>query len=324
MSEMSAVERLKRLLNLLPWLEERGSEGADPQEVADRFDYPVDLLLSDLLETVQFLGDDMEIRYLTAWDLFDLEVSGGRIRLLHNDLVGRPLGVGRARLAEIAASGRSIVAHLDEDGTEREALGPLERAVAKLSASLGPGAESVKVHVLSGVGRSLTMLEEAVRLGRCVEMDYYSYDRDEDTHRIVEPHRCLYDRYWYLTAHCRLAGATRVFRLDRIRSATLLEESFEPPENVATAMDGVPIDGSLPEVTLMLDTSARWVVEQYPNRGWTEVAGGVEVVLPVTATRWMERLLLRLGPAAEVVSAPDGMGEDLLRAAARRILVRYR
>ena len=324
MSALSAVDRLKRILNLLPWLEERGVEGADPREVAERFDYPLDLLLSDLREIVQFLGDDIDIRYLSAWDLFDIEFTEGRVRLLHNDLVARPLGVGRARLAEIAAIGRSLSAHLAEDGMEHGEMAPLDRAVAKLSAALGPGAESVKVNVLSGVGRSLSLLEEAVRLGRCLEMDYCSYDRDEETHRIVEPHRCLYDRFWYLTAHCRLAGATRVFRLDRIRSASLLEESFVPPEDVSDAMDGVPTDGSLPEVVLHLDPSARWVVDQYPNRGWNETDDGVEVILPVTAARWLERLLLRLGPSARVVSAPDGMGEGLRQESARRVLERYR
>ena len=48
------------------------------------------------------------------------------------------------------------------------------------------------------------------------------------------------------------------------------------------------------------------------------------MTLPVTADRWLERLLLRLGPAAEVVGAPVGLGEDLRSAAAERVLARYR
>ena len=89
-------------------------------------------------------------------------------------------------------------------------------------------------------------------------------------------------------------------------------------------MDGIPVDGSLPEVVLDLDDSARWVAEQYPNRGTEEIDGGLRVVLPVTADRWLERLLLRLGPGARIVEAPEGQGDDLRSAAAARILTRYR
>ena len=324
MGSLSAVERLKRLLNLLPWLEEQGPDGADPEEVARRFGYPIDLLLSDLREVVQFLGDDIELQYLTAWDLFDIEVADGRIRLLHNDLVRRPLGVSRARLAEIAAVARSIASHLRDDGGTSEELDPLEGAILKLSTALGPGADSVQIHVLSGVGRLLGTLEKAAQSGRCVEMDYYSYDRDEMTKRVVEPHRCHYEGFWYLAAHCRLAGGLRVFRLDRIRRVDPVDDLFDPPEDVADALLGVPVDGSLPEVVLDLDRSARWVADQYPAVAAEEMDdGGLRVTLPVAAEQWLERLLLRLGPAATVVEAPQGLGEDLRSAAAARILARY-
>ncbi len=73
-----------------------------------------------------------------------------------------------------------------------------------------------------------------------------------------------------------------------------------------------------------MDESVRWVLDQYPNRGIRELEDGVQVVLPVTAARWLERLLLRLGQAARIVSAPDGLGDDLRQAAAQRILTRYR
>jgi len=89
-------------------------------------------------------------------------------------------------------------------------------------------------------------------------------------------------------------------------------------------MDGIPVDGSIPEVVLDLDDSARWVAAQYPNRGTEEVDGRLRVIIPVTAERWLERLLLRLGPAARIVEAPEGQGDELRRAAATRILARYR
>ncbi len=325
MGTLSAVERLKRLLNLLPWLADQGPDGADPREVADRFGYPVDLLKSDLREIVQFLGDDIDLRYLTAWDLFDLEFSDGRVRLLHNDLVHRPLGVSRGRLVEIAAVARAIAAYLREEGSASDELGPLEGAVLKLSTVLGSEADTVHIHVLSDAGRILGLLQDAAQSARCVELDYYSYDRDELTHRVVEPHHCQYQGFWYLTAHCRLADGPRVFRIDRISKAVALNEVFHPPPDPMEWTGGVPVDGSLPEVTLALQPSAQWVVDQYPHLSAAKRPDGeIELTLPVAAPQWLERLLVRLGPEATVVKAPEGLGDDLRSAAAARLLALYR
>ncbi|MED5220003.1 MAG: WYL domain-containing protein [Actinomycetota bacterium] len=323
MAALPAMETLVRLLNLVTWLAERGEEGASPEEVARRFDYPMDQLLIDL-EDLQYVDDDLYLDRLTTTDMFDFEFTEQRIRLRHNDLVPRPLGVRREELAEIHAMAREVATHLEGEGDEDADLGPLERAVLKLSTVLGPGADSVQVDVLSGVGRTLGLMEEAILARRCVEMDYYSYDRDEMTHRVVEPYRCIYAGFWYLLAHCRHAEDFRLFRLDRVRDATRVDEAFEPPAEVDEGLGGVPIDGSLPEVTLDLDRSARWVADQYPTVSVEESGDGdLRVVLPVAAVQWLERLLLRLGPAATVVDAPTGLGKDLRSAAAARILNRY-
>lgn len=292
--------------------------------MAQRFDYPVDQLLADL-EDLQYVDDGLYLDRLTTSDLFDFEVTERRIRLRHNDLVPRPLGVSREELTEIRAMAIEVADHLAREDVGDDGLGPLERAIVKLSTVLGPGAASVQVDVLSGVGPTLGLLEEAIRGRRCVEMDYYSYDRDEMTHRVVEPHRCVYAGFWYLTAHCRWANDIRVFRLDRVSGAVQLEEGFESPASVDEAVSGVAVDGTLPEVTLDLDRSARWVVGQYPHVSVQELEdGGVRVVLPVAAEQWLERLLLRLGPAATVVDAPEGLGDELRSAAASRVLARYR
>ena len=225
-----------------------------------------------------------------------------------------------ADLAALVAAGRAVAALLDVDE-----LGPLERAVAKLAGARGSEAEAVQIRLAAGDEPVLQVIREGIGTGRCIDIDYYSYGRDVETSRVVEPHRCLYDGFWYLMAHCRLAEAPRVFRLDRVRRAELTDEVFQPPDDVAEAMDGIPVDGSLPEVTLLLDPGVRWVVDQYPHTGLdSEPDGRLRVTLPVTADRWLERLLLRLGPAAEVVVAPPGLGTDLRAAAARRVLARYR
>tara|TARA_B100001105_G_scaffold26574_1_gene18662 strand:+ start:14184 stop:15095 length:912 start_codon:yes stop_codon:yes gene_type:complete len=303
-------------LSLIPWLEQNHPSGADIGEVATMYGYPPADLVRDLTDVVNFVSADPYQSFL----LFEILVTEDRIRVERNDLLGKPMRMDPADLAALVAAGRAVAALLDVDE-----LGPLERAVAKLAGARGSEAEAVQIRLAAGDEPVLQVIREGIGTGRCIDIDYYSYGRDVETSRVVEPHRCLYDGFWYLMAHCRLAEASRVFRLDRVRRAELTDEVFQPPDDVAEAMDGIPVDGSLPEVTLLLDPGVRWVVDQYPHTGLDSGPDGrLRVTLPVTADRWLERLLLRLGPAAEVVVAPPGLGTDLRAAAARRVLARYR
>ena len=78
-----------------------------------------------------------------------------------------------------------------------------------------------------------------------------------------------------------------------------------------------------PRVTLRLSPEAEWVVESLPGESARELpGGGFEVVLAVSGTAFLERLLLELGPAVTVTDPPDGAG--VAAAAARRVLARYR
>ena len=316
MSGLSAAQRVQRLLALIPWLREHRPGGAPIAEVSDRFDYPAADLVSDLTDVVNFVSADRYQHFLS----FDVVVTEDRIRIDRDALLDRPMRMGSADLAALVAAGRAAAVLLGDDQ-----LGPLERAVAKLVGTQTSKAPTVELRLTSGGEKVLTLLREAIRSGRCVELDYYSYNRDEETRRVVEPHRCIYDGFWYLTAYCRSVGAGRVFRLDRVRGATLTDLPFVPAEEEAEAMDGIPVDGSLPEVVLELDPEAHWVVDQYPHTALDRLDDGrVRVTLPVTADRWLERLLLQLSPSARVVSALAGQGEELRAAAAARVLSRYR
>ena len=316
MSGLSAAQRVQRLLALIPWLREHRPGGATIAEVSDRFDYPTVDLVSDLTDVVNFISADRYQLFLS----FDVLVTEDWIRIDRDALLNRPMRMRSADLAALMAAGRAAAMLMGDDR-----LGPLERAVAKLVGTETAEAPTVELRLTSGGEKVLTLLREAIRSGRCVELDYYSYNRDEESRRVVEPHRCVYDRFWYLTAHCRSVGAGRVFRLDRVRDATLTDLPFTPAEEASDAMDGIPIDGSVPEVVLELDPEVHWVVDQYPHSALDRLGDGrVRVTLPVTADRWLERLLLRLGPSGRIVSAPAGLGEDLRAAAATRVLSRYR
>jgi proteasome accessory factor C len=189
---------------------------------------------------------------------------------------------------------------------------------------LGVDPATIEVDLGEATAATLDLLRHAVDDHRQVELDYYSYGRDERTHRSVDPHRVYADQgQWYLEAYCHLTDDERIFRVDRIRAATLLDDTFEAPPDVPS-LGLFRAEADTPRVTLDLTPDARWVVEQYPVESTDELPdGGLRVRLAISARPWLERLLVRLGPDARVVeTAPElaDAGPD----AATRMLARYR
>jgi predicted DNA-binding transcriptional regulator YafY len=75
----------------------------------------------------------------------------------------------------------------------------------------------------------LSALQLALTRFSLSQIDYYSPDSNETTRRTIEPFALLSTQEnWLLVAWCRLRKAYRTFRLDRIRSLTILHEQFEP------------------------------------------------------------------------------------------------
>ena len=91
--------------------------------------------------------------------------------------------------------------------------------------------------------------------------------------------------------------------------------------------DGAGFDLSAADrtVELVVAPADAWVADMYPTVESEVLADGrMRIVLQVTATPWLERLLLRLGPDATGRDLDDG--RDLAGLAARaagRVLSRY-
>ncbi|MFD0853817.1 helix-turn-helix transcriptional regulator, partial [Actinomadura adrarensis] len=81
------------------------------------------------------------------------------------------------------------------------------------------------------------VLEQAITERRVVRLGYVDAAGAE-TERDVEPVSFTGgERNWYLMGWCRLRGDSRVFRIDRVRRATLLDEKApdRPFDDLCTA-----------------------------------------------------------------------------------------
>jgi proteasome accessory factor C len=157
-----------------------------------------------------------------------------------------------------------------------------------------------------------------------VDVDYYSSGRDGRSRRVIHPWRVHNTAgQWYVAGWCELAGAERLFRVDRIRTAQVLDETFAAPQQARPGGGGDLYHPGPDDALVVLDLAptARWVAEQYPNEGVELRADGrLRVRLRTGQRAWLERLLLRAGTDTVVVE-----GDAAVRTgAAERILARYR
>ena len=84
--------------------------------------------------------------------------------------------------------------------------------------------ERLLAHPLTGdAARTLEILQRAVAEHTAVRCRYYAIGRDAEEERDIEPWGLFFSwGRWYCVAHCRSRKARRVFRIDRMRGASLL------------------------------------------------------------------------------------------------------
>lgn len=313
MARPGADARLRRLLALVPWVV--AHDGPTVEEVCARFGLGADELVADL-DLVFLCG----VHPFTPDSLIDVVVAEGRVWIRYADYLERPLRLTPEEGLALVAAGSAALAVPGAD-----TRGPLASGLSKLAAVLGvePG-DAVDVELGATPEGVVGTLRHALAASRQIEIDYYAYGRDERTRRVVDPHAVFAaEGQWYLQAYCHLARSLRRFRVDRIRGLEVLDRPLERGAAdsggpATTLFEPRPGD---PRVVLDLEPKARWVSEQYPLEALEELgAGRCRVTLAVSERAWLERLLLRLGPAVIAASGADGVAA----AAAARVLARYR
>lgn len=79
---------------------------------------------------------------------------------------------------------------------------------------------------------SIDRISEATIHRKIIEIDYFAMSRKEKTRRKVAPYKIwFFDGAFYLIGNCGLREDIRIFALDRIKSLTLTDETFEMPED---------------------------------------------------------------------------------------------
>ena len=304
----SARDQVARLLALVPYIQARREVSLD-QAAADFGVRPAQIVKD--LNVLWFCG----LPGLGMGDLIDVDMDAlegdGVIRVSNADYLSRPL-----RLDSSEASALIVALRALREGSDDDVRPIVDGTLRKLEAAAGDGAAvagQVDIRLPQDANRLNELrdrLSRAVEEQHQVELDYYVPARDESTERVVDPLGVVTaDGNTYLDAWCHLVEDQRLFRLDRISTARVLERPAQAhagvrPRDLADGIFSPSGDDLL--VTLRLDPTARWVAEYYPvEESRNERGGGLTVRLRVGDPAWLTRLLLRLGAAAELVDPPE-------------------
>ncbi|REK24609.1 MAG: WYL domain-containing protein [Actinobacteria bacterium] len=292
MSSQKTVSRLSRILGLIPYV--LANPGVSTEEVMERFGYSRSELTRDL-NAVFVCG----LPGYGPGELMEAYIDEDEVVIDSADYFSRA-----PRLAPIEALGL-LAAALAVSGSG-QGTPALDSAIAKLSDVLLPEADATLAVDLPPSTDSATTLKRAAAENRVTHIVYRSLSREETTERDIEPWLVFSTLgNWYVMAHCRLVDDMRTFRIDRIRSVEVLEERFDPPDEIPEP--GVGYSPSDNDVTATIDLfpGARWVLEYYPVEILEEGDDHVRIRFSATDPELPARLLLRLGGSARLVEGPD-------------------
>jgi proteasome accessory factor C len=317
-----ASDRLRRLLVVVPYVVRH--PGTSLEEISRLFGVGEAELLQDL--NLLFVSG---LPPYGPGDLIDVQVEEGRVWIGMADYFSRPVRLTRSEALALYLKGKALLGApgLEEAPALASALEKIENGLGRetlgsLSGRVAVGAGGREAEVLAA--RALAALRPAVEQRERVEIEYYGASRDEVTLRRIDPeHVFSAIGNWYVVAWDHLADAERLFRLDRIRSATPTGESFDPRGLLGAGRPLYTRSDQDIAVRLLLGPSARWVAEYYETEWAVQREDGLlEVTLPAKNLPWVAKLVLRLGGEASVLE-PRELA-DLVRDTAGRTLARYR
>ena len=233
----------------------------------------------------------------------------------YGDSFARP-----ARLLPVEA--KALIAAIDLIG-EHIPEGSLNSVRAKVVSALGedPVQEGLQfAHAAGDDAEISAVASRAISQRRLLSFEYYKENEDEFSSRTVEPYALINGREgWYLASFDPSREDVRHFRLDRIKSAVVTDESFAPRADVdpAADVDGWPRTGEVPSSRAariwISPDRARWAREERTVVSELEDRA-VVVELGFAGADWLVREVLKEAGDAAVLE-PEDVRTAVLKAA---------
>jgi predicted DNA-binding transcriptional regulator YafY len=241
-----------------------------------------------------------------------------------------PLMLGTEEAFAIAL-GLDALAHLGLSEVAPAAVGARTKLQRVLPLAVGARIAAVRDTLLLEEPRMLKSADMALLLQLAIATNglqrvwmSYQSDSGERTERAVEPLGLMqYEGRWFLAAWCLLRNDFRLFRVDRIGEAELLQEHFERPDTFdlrAFVYQRLAMAEAPWRIEVWVDLPPDEVEPRLPRAValYSEEAGGTLLRSTATDLEHFALMLMRLGGAIEI-RQPNEL-RDAFRALAARAM----
>ena len=308
------LERLRRALTLIPLLQRR--QGMRVTEIARYLGVTPREVTEEIRDLVMMCG----VPPYFPHNYINLYLDGDRVFVRFAEHFRRPVRLTLSEALSLTLALRTLEGGASGAGTAftpaieglrrkiQEVLVPeearsLREAERRIAAPRGPGA---------GAARRLQVLREAMARTRRVRIEYFSGHRSALSERVIEPWGVVENGGdWYCVAWDSIRRAGIPFRIDRIRTVSVLGEAYEVPEAFDAARwrspEGFRPRGDEAAVRIRFGAEvARFLREQSDRRDLEEAADGSVVRrLKSSSIEFVVQQVLRHAPHAEVLEPAE-------------------
>lgn len=292
---MAATDQLDRLLYVLAVASRE--DGATYTELSSALGVDHEVILKDLQEAI-----DAEFNHPAgSVEPFTIMLEQDRVTVYAAKEFCRPVRLSQREALALELGLRVLAADADVAKRARimELASRLEKQIVTPDITLQPAPE---IDVVLGDDSLRDVFVDAIEQKRVCIIEYVKPFSAPQARRIA-PIRLIYGKgRWYLSAHDVDAGENRIFRVDRILSATVTEDQYEPAATPTSATlysaDG---DAEVEARVRYSGQVGKWIAES--GTAPLEQDGSVLVVHRVADVDWLVRHVLQYGGEA-VVETP--------------------
>lgn len=283
-SPTTPLAQTARLLDLVPFL--LSHQGISISDLATHFKVENDVIIDDL-NTLWMCG----LPGYTPLELIDLAFDSGYVTIRNAAPLAYVRTMSSSEIVSLALGLDLLRDSLQNLGNEQ--VSRIDRLSQRLRSQIG-----AHISIASGTQTAhRSMIATSIARRVPVEMTYYSSTTDQETRRIVTAYDFFQENdVEYFQAYCHTSNGMRTFRVDRIVTASLAQESQEIVNDKKQKSERIRVGATVKSLDRTSAEAFRLAFE--------ELEVGASVALEAFSSDWLVRAIMA-GAGSLVVEEPS-------------------
>jgi proteasome accessory factor C len=283
-SPTTPLAQTARLLDLVPFL--LSHQGISISDLAAHFKVEKDVITDDL-NTLWMCG----LPGYTPLELIDLAFDSGYVTIRNAAPLAYVRTMSSSEIVSLALGLDLLRDSLLNLGNEQ--VSRIDRLSQRLRSQIG-----AHISIASGTQTAhRSMIATSIARRVPVEMTYYSSTTDQETRRIVTAYDFFQENdVEYFQAYCHTSNGMRTFRVDRIVTASVAQESQEIVNDKKQKSERIRVGATVRSLDRTSAEAFRLAFE--------ELEVGASVALEAFSSDWLVRAIMA-GAGSLVVEEPS-------------------